>query len=100
MTRAPFYPCQTTDGSTYVMDSRHSPALVVATISSSFDTVERWHIAKRRARLMNEAHSRSVYGTRQRIALGCLMLLAILVGLELATGDLSRLVVRAISAAL
>lgn len=65
MNRAPFYPCQSSDGSTYVVDGRNSN--IVRTISSSFDTTARWVEAKRVAAHMNRAFVLRRYARRRRL---------------------------------
>jgi hypothetical protein len=47
----PFYPAQVASGETYVVDNRTQK--VAETIDGSFDTVERWTIAKKRAAKLN-----------------------------------------------
>jgi hypothetical protein len=98
MTRSlkPFYPCQTTTGETYVVDGRTQT--VVRQISTSFDTTARWREAKRIAAKLNGEHIHRVYAARQRTTLGCLTLLVVAFLIEVASGDLSRIIGKAISA--
>jgi hypothetical protein len=74
----PFYPVQTTTGETYVVDGRSKR--IVRTIASSFDTTERWRIAKADAAERNRAYVRRTVASRRRIA--ALVLFAILAGLS------------------
>lgn len=47
----PFYPAQIATGETFVVNG--STGKVVETIDGSFDTVERWTLAKKRANKLN-----------------------------------------------
>jgi len=88
--RSPFYPAQVESGETYVVDGRTNK--VVHTVSSPPDTTVRWALARSEANRRNAAYVRATYATRQRLTVALLTLLAVLVALELGTGDLSALV--------
>ena len=80
-TPGPFYPCQLSDGSTHVVDSRTER--VVWTVTSTPDTVERWDCARRSSERRNREYqdSRNALRSLVRIMLGVAIIAAIVVAL-------------------
>ena len=68
----PFYPCQTPDGTTFVVDERTGN--VVKTIASNPDTVQRWKIAKALAIALNREAAVERATMIGRVRLGLLIL--------------------------
>ena len=68
----PYFPSQTHTGETYVVDGRNGQ--IVAIEIGSFDTAQRWQLAKRKAEKLNDAHSHKVYVRRRILALAFALL--------------------------
>lgn len=60
----PYHPSQLPTGGTYVVDGRTNK--VVSNVTCSFDTAERWHVAKLRADRMNDEFESRFYAMRRR----------------------------------
>lgn len=73
-TLGPFYPAQVATGETYVVDGRSGK--VVETVDGSFDTIQRWALAKRRADKLNAELWNRKRVTRNRVVLAGLLLAA------------------------
>lgn len=77
----PFYPCQIATGETFVVDNRTQS--VVWTAEGSFDTVERWIMAKKRAGKLNADLWNRRRVMANRLKLGTLVLLMVVLTVAL-----------------